>query len=139
MEKTKKICCVLAIIMSILIISCSNSSDSPSNSPNGSDTGGTTTAPSNPTTPTNPTNPTNPTIPTNPTVSTNSFVGTWLANTGNKLVFYSNLTVHANWMGYGNYSYEGNSATIVFGSSSEKITISGTSFYLHGVRFVKQL
>ena len=124
MEKARKIICLAALFLSFLVVSCSNASGG------GSEALDTTTTTTTPTT---------PTTPTSPTVSKNPFVGTWLAGTGNKLVFYSNMTVYANWMGYGKYSYKGSSATIVFGSSSGQISISGTSFIFHGVRFVKQL
>jgi hypothetical protein len=65
----------------------------------------------------------------------NPFVGTWTAIAGRKLEFYSDLTVYANWLGNGTYTYTGNTATISFGSASKSLTISDNSFTWDGIRF----
>ena len=82
MKKARKISCLLAIIMSVLIASCSNAS------------GGTSTTQDNlggtPTTPTNPTGPTNPTTPTTPTSNTSKvYTVTFVSNGGTSVTSQS--------------------------------------------------
>jgi hypothetical protein len=68
----------------------------------------------------------------------NPFVGTWSSSSGQQLVFSSDSTVNANWMGNGTYTYSGNTATVTFGSASQSLTISGNSFTWSGISFSKK-
>jgi uncharacterized repeat protein (TIGR02543 family) len=67
----------------------------------------------------------------------NSFVGTWTGSGGREIIFKSDSTVYANWMGEGTYAYTGNKVTVTFGSKSQTLTISGNKFTLDGITFSK--